>query len=289
LSNIAARFGGFPSGLDDVGLYPMLSHHMGPLFTAIHYRSPELLVDVIQSLCTYDVLTMEDDDFRYLLALVDRVSYTEDSRVINWRCLAPRWVKGVEGTAGFDYTPVNPHNPKYRKTVCDSLNTQDVRFTVKVVGERRKLPANMKHPLISSLEPAYSAIKNGYPEDLIMAARWVDCDWPLEAIADSLTCEELATIKRHMYSRIVVQQKLRCAFCPNEVLNVDPLDMFGFLRVFSDVSMMNMQFNLSMHFNACIPEDIPLKRLLYHHGCYVQDRREAERKKREAAAAAHRS
>lgn len=257
---------------------------MAPLFTSVRYHSPEILLEVIQNVCTHDVSSMEDDDFRYLLAFVDRVSYTEDSRVMTWKCLAPRWVRGVEGTAGFDYTPVNPHNPAYVKTTCDSLNTQDVRFTVKLNGGRRELPANMRHPIVGTLEEAQTAIESGYPEDLIMCARWVDSDWPLTAIADSLSCEELAVIKRHMYSCVTVEQKLRCGFCPNEVTSNDPLDMFGFLRVFSDVSMMNMQFNLSMHFNACIPEDIPLKRLLYHHGCYVQDRREAEKKKREREA-----
>lgn len=284
-NTLATKFSGFPSGLTDVGLSPLLCSHMGPLFNAIKYKSPDLLLDVMQVCCSVDVRKMEDDDFRYLLALVDRVSFTEDSRVLNWRCHAPRWIRGTEGTENYDYVFTNPHHPSYVKGECGSLNTQDVRMDVVVEGGRRKLPDGMRHPLVGTLDESVVAIEEGYPEDTIMAARWVDCDWPLRAIADSLSLSELAFIKRHMYSCIRTKMKLRCNHCPNEVTQVNPLDLFAFLRVFSDVSMMNMQFNLSMHFNACIPEDIPLKRLLYSHGCYVQDRREAEKKKRERAAA----
>ena len=48
--------------------------------------------------------------------------------------------------------------------------------------------------------------------------------------------------------------------------------------------MMNMEFNLNVHFGAVIPNSIPLKKLLYMHGCYVQDKREADKKRRERQA-----
>lgn len=242
---------------------------MPALFTAMRYRSPDMLLEAIQDLCTENVYEMEDDDFRYLLACIDKTSYTEDTRVMNWRCLAPRWIRGVPNTPGFDYVPENPHNPAYTKSTCDSLNTQDVRLKVRVTGKRRTLPDGMRHPKIKTLVEAHEAISAGYPEDLINCARWVDSDWSLVDIADSLELAEIATIKQNMYSIIEVEQKLRCGFLPqrgNALRSARHLWLPSCIqrRVHDEHAVQPEHA-----FQRAHSEDVPIKRLLYHHGCYV--------------------
>lgn len=273
-------FGGFPSSSTlEVGLAPMLCHHMGPLFAAVRHRSASMLINVVQAYCDRPILDLEDDDFRYLLAIFDKVSYTEDTRVVEWRCHHPKWTRGSTGDTTYDHVYTDPHDPRYVQATCDTLNTQSVHYRL-IRGARRKLPDGMRYPIIRTMVEAERAEGDGYPADLLECARWVKSDWPLREIADSLTMAEVAEIRKHMHTTMRVERVLKCSFCPNRETIVDDMDIFGFLRVYSDMSMLNMQFNLSTFFNAEIGESAPIKRLLYHHGCYIKDLKEAEKQKR---------
>lgn len=281
---IEARFGGFPSGIQDVGLAKLRCSHMGALYNAHKYNDPALLIEVLQQVCDYDIQKMTDDDLRYLLVLVDRVSYTEDTRIVNWRCHAAQWARQTDDPELKKVVFTNPFDPEFKKGSCNSLNTTDVRYKVNV-GKTRQLPHGMQHPRVSTMVQAADLVANGYNEDLVQAARWVDSDWPLVDVVNDLSLAELAAIKLHMYCALTVSQSLRCNFCPAQHTVTSDLDIMKFLRVFSEKSMMNMQFNLNTLFNASLPEDMPIKTLLYHHGCYLQDKREADKRRRELEAA----
>lgn len=273
-------FGGFPSGSHvEVGIAPMLCQHMAPLFAAVRHRSASMLINVLQAYSDRPLLDLEDDDLRYLLAIFDKVSYTEDTRVVEWRCHNPRWIRGKEGAPNFDYVFEDPNDPRYVPSTCGTLNTQYVHYKI-VRQKRRKLPEGMCYPTVRTLIEAERAEGDGYPADLLECARWVKSDWPLTDIVDDLTVAEIAEIKKSMHTTIRVERVLRCSSCPHTERVVGDMDIFGYLRVYSDMSMLNMQFNLSTFFKAEIGEDAPIKRLLYHHGCYIKDLKEAEKQRR---------
>lgn len=284
---IEARFGGFPSGIQDVGLAKLRCSHMGALFNAHKYNDPALLLEVLQQVCDYDIMTMTDDDLRYLLVLVDRVSYTEDTRLVNWRCHSPQWFRRTDDPTRMSVVFANPYDPEFDKRSCDSLNTSEVRYKVNV-GKVKTLPAGMQHPRVATLSEAAGLVSSGYNADLVEAARWVDSDWPLMDVVNDLSLAELAIVRLNMYCSLTVSRHMRCNFCPAEHTITSDLNIMQFLRVFSEKSMMNMQFNLNTLFNASLPEDMPIKTLLYHHGCYLQDKREAEKRRRELEARSRR-
>ena len=284
MTEAVTKFGGFPSGREDVSVRQMHTQEMQALYNALYYNDPDLFLAVIQNMTDANVYEMEDDDFRYLLALFDKVSYTDDTRTITWRCLAPRWVKGTLGQAGYDYTDRDPQDPHYHKSTCGSLVTNEVRFRVKTVGKRHNLPHGIRHPLVKTYPESVRLIEEGVDRDLVEIARWVDTDLPLITTLHEMTLSEIAEVRRAMYSCIEVQKTLQCNFCSNNPTISEPLSFTSYLRIFSEISMMNMEFNLNVHFGAVIPNSIPLKKLLYMHGCYVQDKREADKKRRERQA-----
>ena len=284
---IEARFGGFPSGIQDVGLAKLRCSHMGPLYNAHKYNDPALLLEVIQQVCDKDLMQMTDDDFRYLLVLIDRVSYTEDTRLIEWRCNAPQWFRKTDDPDLKKVVFVNPFDPAFEKSSCASLNSSEVRYKISA-GKARTLPSGMQHPKVSTLAQASELVADGFNADLVEAARWVDSDWPLRDVVNDLSLAELAVIKLNMYCSVKVTRAMRCNFCPAQHAVTSDLNIMQYLRVFSEKSMMNMQFNLNTLFNASLPEDMPIKTLLYHHGCYQQDKRAAEKQKRELEAARRR-
>lgn len=278
---IQARFSGFPSGISNVGVGKLLCAHMGSLYNASKYNDIDLLVETLQQVCDYPITEMTDDDLRYLLSIMDRVSYTEDTRLLEWRCAGAAWRR--ERTEQHEPSTVyeNPNDLSFVRTTCGILNTSDVRYKT-IVSPARVLPSGMRHPRVKTLLEAQTL--TDYPEELRDLARWVDSDWPLRDTIDSLTLPEIAVLRQHRYSCVRVRKSVGCNFCMRTTVYEEELNLTRFLRVFSETSMMNMQFNLNTLFNTSITEDTPIKTLLYHHGCYLQDKREADKKKREAAA-----
>lgn len=281
--NFDIRVGGFPNLKGDVGLSKLRCNQMTALFNASKYDEPGLLISTLQTATDVDVNLLTDDDLRYLIAMQDRVSYTEDSRVTTWRCHAPSWERGEPGTEERERVFTNPHDNSFTKSKCNMLNTQDVRVKVKI-SEARSLPAGMRYPMANTLQEASELRSRNVNSALIEVARWVDSDWPLLEIINSLSLSEIAVIKKHMHSRVRVVSTLRCGVCQTVHEVDEDLSIRYFLRVYSEKSMLNMYFNLNTLFNTSIPEDQPIKTLLYHHGCYLQDKREADKKRRELEA-----
>ena len=249
------EFGGFPTLGLSASVAVLKVRHLLPLYNARHYKEIGLMVSTLQEITELDLMTLTDDDFRYFLALVDRTSFTEDHRLVEWRCMSP--VNGVP---------------------CNSLVTEDALFKVSV-EPTRVLPTGYAYPRIATLATALDLIDE-YGEDHVMACRWLDNGLSLAENVAFATLKEVMGAKSVAHTRVQVKSSHKCNWCPNQFESVRPLDIFTYLRVPTPKSVLNMQYNLNSLWGTQDYQNLEIATFFYHHGCYVKDKAEADAKRK---------
>lgn len=246
-------FGGFPTAGLEASVGILKVRHLLPLYNARQYKEIDLLVSTLQEITDLDLRTLTDDDFRYFLALVDRTSFTDDTRLVEWRC------QNVVDTKP-----------------CNSLVTEDTRFRVQA-EPHYKLPKGFDWPKVSTLSSAQQI--EGYSKEHVEACRWISNGLSLAENVAVATLGEILEAKAFAPT-VSVRTEHRCNWCPNHFTVVRPLDIFTYLRVPSPKSVMNMQYNLNSLWGTQDYQELDIASFFYHHGCYVKDKAEADAKRR---------
>lgn len=262
-----------PSGREDVSIGQVLCSSMRSLYNAVTYKQPRVLVRELAKYVSVDLESMLLEDFRYLLAMFDRTSWTESHRMYEWRCTS---VYHLDAD-GYPHL-AKPLDRRTRPVDCNMLNTEEVPNARVITQPMRTLPEGFHHPRVSHYLD-YCDLRDEYG-DLAEYAMWIASDTPLAETLQHVSLEQLAQAKGVMYSICDVETKLKCNRCMREYTIHKPLDILSFLRVYNDKAMMDMALNLSTVLNIYMPDDAPLSKLLYWHSCYVKDKAEAEEAKR---------
>ncbi|WOL24365.1 hypothetical protein fHeYen902_019c [Yersinia phage fHe-Yen9-02] len=266
-----------PSGRVDASIKPFTADAMASLYNASHYKQPQLFVNTIQRFVTVDLFSMYLEDFRYLIALMDKDSWLEGFRLYEWRCTKPFYVD-CSGTRSLE----RPSGRKFRSIDCDMLNsTEAARQRIKT-EKWRTLPEGVRHPTVQHwIEAEELAEEYG---ELAYHAMWVDSDLPVVQTLARTSIADLMYASNFIYSVCSVVTVFKCNRCFREYTHEAPIEILNFLRVYSAESMMNMTLDITKADKIYIPEDVPLRKLLYWHSCFLKDKQaEAEAKaKRDA-------
>lgn len=266
-----------PSGRSDVVLTHVLTGHMMQIYNAQKYELPEMFVGAIQKLINVDIKTLFLEDFRYLLAMIDKISWTESHRIYEWRCVRPYYV-----TYDNERHMERPVGRRYDVVDCNSLNTEEIPRIKLTMGKWRTLPYGMRHPTVGRwLEAQKLSETEG---DICFDAMWADSDLPLSQTIDLLSPSDLMEIRMHKYVICELSVNFRCNTCLRRYTYDHALNLLNFLRVYSEQSMMNMTNDMAVHRKIFCPDDMPLNKLLYWHGLLVKElqKKAEDKQKRDA-------
>ncbi len=244
---------GFPLHPDlVVNIGKLKIYTMETIHTAYDIESIELLCKALQEYVDIDLLEMDEPDFIYLLAVIDKTSFPESTRDFEWHCNAD-----INGRS------------------CDSRNTETVRHFRPIFLKPRQLPEGLRYPKMKTYDRAKEL-----GGDLAQAARWIDSDLDYDSTLKYTSYSDLLEAKQYMHPTGEQEIKLKCAHCITPYTVKRPIDPISYLRVFSPRSILNMKLNLAVAIHSMMPDTSYMSELLYFHSCWEKDKNEAEKKRR---------
>lgn len=268
-----------PSGRSDVRIMQVTADAMSSLFNAQKHKLPELFVDTLQRFTNVRIRDMYLEDFRYMLAMIDRNSWPQSHRLYEWRCTQAFFVD-MRGERYYD----RPRGRKFVEVECNLLNTEEVMRQKIVTHKWRDLPQGLRHPTVQRWIDA-ELLAETEDRTQVMNAMYIDSDIPLAQTLEYASPVELLNASNYVYVSCELETTHKCNRCFRTYTYKSPIDILGYFRVFSDTSMMNMTLDLASAKNIYVPDDITINKLLYWHSAYVHDKNKAEEQRALAKAA----
>lgn len=268
-----------PSGRSDVRIMQVTADAMSSLFNAQKHKLPELFVDTLQRFTNVRIRDMYLEDFRYMLAMIDRNSWPQSHRLYEWRCTQTFFVD-MRGERYYD----RPRGRKFVEVECNLLNTEEVMRQKIVTHKWRALPQGLRHPTVQRWIDA-ELLAETEDRTQVMNAMYIDSDIPLAQTLEYASPVELLNASNYVFVSCELETTHKCNRCFRTYTYKSPIDILGYFRVFSDTSMMNMTLDLASAKNIYVPDDITINKLLYWHSAYVHDKNKAEEQRALAKAA----
>lgn len=268
-----------PSGRSDVRIMQVTADAMSSLFNAQKHKLPELFVDTLQRFTNVRIRDMYLEDFRYMLAMIDRNSWPQSHRLYEWRCTQTFFVD-MRGERYYD----RPRGRKFVEVECNLLNTEEVMRQKIVTHKWRDLPQGLRHPTVQRWIDA-ELLAETEDRTQVMNAMYIDSDITLAQTLEYASPVELLNASNYVYVSCELETTHKCNRCFRTYTYKSPIDILGYFRVFSDTSMMNMTLDLASAKNIYVPDDITINKLLYWHSAYVHDKNKAEEQRALAKAA----
>lgn len=270
-----------PSGRTDVRIMQVTADAMSSLFNAQKHGLPELFVDTLQRFTNVRIRDMYLEDFRYMLAMIDRNSWPQSHRLYEWRCTQAFYVD-MRGERYYE----RPTGCKFVEVDCNLLNTEEVMRQKVVTHKWRELPKGLRHPTVQRwIEAEILAEDDDCDRTQVMNAMYIDSDIPLAQTLEYADPVELVEASQYQFISCELETTHKCNRCFRTYVYKSPINILGYLRVFSDTSMMNMTLDLASAKNIYVPDDITINKLLYWHSAYVHDKNKAEEARALALAA----
>lgn len=252
---------------------------MSSLYNAQKHKLPELFVDTLQRFTNVRIRDMYLEDFRYMLAMIDRNSWPQSHRLYEWRCTQTFFVD-MRGERYYD----RPRGRKFVEVECNLLNTEEVMRQKIVTHKWRDLPQGLRHPTVQRWIDA-ELLAETEDRTQVMNAMYIDSDIPLAQTLEYADPVELLEASNYVFVSCELETTHKCNRCFRTYTYKSPIDILGYFRVFSDTSMMNMTLDLASAKNIYVPDDITINKLLYWHSAYVHDKNKAEEQRALAKAA----
>lgn len=262
-----------PSGRSDVRIKKISADYMTGLYNAQKYKLPDLLVDTLAHFTNVNIRDMYLEDFRYMLAMFDKDSWPRSHRMYEWRCTQPFFVD-MQGKRHYK----RPLDRMSNEVECNMLNTEEVSKFRTVTNKWRDMPQGLCHPTVARWIEAY--VLSEEIGDIALQAMYIDSDLSIRDTINNTPPDELMRAAQHMFEICELETTFKCGRCFREYTQRTPVDLLGYLRTYSDTSMMNMTMDLTTNKGAYIPDDILIGKLLYWHSCFIKD---MQRAKEEAA------
>jgi hypothetical protein len=263
-----------PSGRVDVRIEKQFTvNHMPSLYNAQKYVLPEMFVKTLQHFTNVDLMDMLLEDFRYFILMFEKSSWPESHRIYEWRCVMPFYVTG-RGERLYD----RPPRIRSREVECNKLNTEEVARQQIKVYPWRKMPEGFKHPTVRRWIEHFDLVDK-YGNDA-EAAIWIDSDADLETTIRMSSLSDLRRAKKVSFRICELETKFKCNHCLRQYTTLQPIEILGHLRTYSDQSLMNMSLDLAASNKIYFPDDGALMKLLYWYSCYIKDRNAAEEERR---------
>lgn len=264
-----------PSGRNGVRIAPLPLSAMRGIYNSSTYSLPEILISTLQPYVNVPIMDMYEEDFKYLLAWIDRVSYPESLRNYNWRCVKPYWANAKNELLYDD-----PNDPEYKLFDCNYLNSEQVRhFKVRKV-DFVDLPEGLHWPTVREWVDTFAAVEAGHSEIVAECAKWLYSDTPsIHERIIRMTYEDMLKVRHGKEVCVYVEIKFMCNKCFRKYMHRAPLNPLKFLRTYSPAAIMDMAWNLTSFLDAYVPDDMPLMKFLYWHSCYVKDKNAAAERK----------
>lgn len=259
-----------PSGRSDVRIKRITADAMPSLYNAQKYKLPDLFVDTLARFTNVNVREMYLEDFRYMIAMFDKDSWPQSHRMYEWRCNEPFYVD-MHGERHYE----RPTGRKYVKVPCGVLNTEEVMRHRVISHEWCKLPEGLRHPTVQRWIEA-ELLAETFDRTMAMNAMYIDSDLPLEQTLLYVNPMEIINAGHYAFTSCELETKHVCNRCFRTYTYTTPIDLLGYFRVYSDTSMMNMTLDLASAKSIYVPDDVSIKKLLYWHSSYVQDKNKAE-------------
>ncbi len=259
-----------PSGRSGVRIGMITADVMGSLYNAQKYRLPDLFIDTLQNFTNVDIRTMYMEDFRMLVAWFDRNSWPQSHRTYEWRC-KKKFYSAMNGERFYE----RPRGRKYIEVECNMLNTEDVMKHRVISHPWRDPRPGCRHPTVQRWAE-YETLAETFDPTLAQAALYMDSDLSLEDTIKYSSPRDLMYAGIDPYISCEIETKHKCNKCFREYVYTNPIDILGYLRVFTETSMMNMTLDLASVNKLYVPDDITINKLLYWHSSYIQDKQKAE-------------
>lgn len=257
-----------PSGRKDVILTHPTIALLTPLYNAQHYTLAHTFIRAIQQIVNVDLNKMLLEDFRYLLAMIDKICWTQGHRIFEWRCTSPYYVTYDNER---HYTP--PKNRRYDVRDCGTLNTEEIFNTRVVTNKWRELPEGLVYPTVERWLEAHDKLDDLGP--VVFDVMWIDSDLSIEQTLNVAPYSDILHARQNKYEICECVSKFKCSTCLRMYDNRQPLDLLNFLRVYSETSVMNMTHDLAVHRKTLVPDTMTIKNLLYWHGMLIKDLQKA--------------
>ena len=252
------------SGRSDVVLGQFQVDHMASLYNAQKYDIANQLVGTIQKIVNVDLHSMLFEDFKSLLAMIDKTSWTDGHRIFEWRCSRPYYAT-MNGQRHYE----RPTGRRFEQIDCKALNTEELPRTRVKMSKLRTLPDGMVYPTVGRWLEAHS-LKDAYgsvPFDVM----WIDSDLPLKQTIDLVPPDDLIEVRRNKHSCVEIELNLTCNSCLRKYRVLQDMDALHFLRVLSEESVMTMTHDIAVHRKVMCPPTFSIKELFYWHGMLIKD------------------
>lgn len=267
-----------PSGRVDVRIESQFTiNYMASLYNAQKYVLPEMFVQTLQHFTNVDLMEMLLEDFRYFILMFEKSSWPESHRIYNWTCALPFYVTG-DGQRHYD----RPPRVRSREIDCNKLNTEEIARQQIKTYPWKKVPEGFKHPTVRRWVEHFE-LKEKYGNDA-EAAMWIDSDVDLETTIIHSSLSDLRAARKVSFRICELETKFKCNHCFRQYTTLQPIEILGHLRVYSDQSIMNMSLDLAASNKIYFPDDGALMKLLYWYSCYIKDRNAADEERRKQLA-----
>lgn len=259
-----------PSGRTDVRIQQVTADAMSSLYNAQKYKLPELFVDTLQRFTNVRIRDMYLEDFRYMVAMFDSNSWPKAHRLFEWRCTQDFFVD-MRGERHYE----RPRGRKFVEVPCNMLNTEEVSKQRVIEHKWYAMPKGVRHPTVQRWIEA-ELLAETHERTQVMNALYVDSDLSLEETILYTYPAELLYAGSFEYISCELETTHKCNRCFRTYKHKSPINLLGYLRVYSDTSMNNMTLDLASAKNIYVPDDININKLLYWHSAYVHDKNKAE-------------
>jgi len=280
--------GGLPSGIEeDTLLSSLCISDVSALWFACIKKNYATLIPILDSLTDRDVSKMYMGDLIYLATWLRKISSTEVSKYVTWRCggHAPFKGKKMQNHKIDEYASMTPSQLSARgikMLPCSRSSTSSIENHKLSIKPKVHLTAPLTYPKVFRYEE--DEIED-YP--FMELLYWIDADTHFEAkhILEEGGTELFDRIHKAKAEPFGLHETFtaRCQWCYTPLRVSKFQDIFNVLKIIDPSSCMNMQYNLGST-NLNVTESTPLLNLIFWHSQYQKDKNEAEEQRRLRAA-----
>jgi hypothetical protein len=260
------------------------------------------ILRAVNMVASCDIYCLTDGDFEFLLAWLRRNSYPTSPMLVSWICKKTNVVEKetrkfiLEQEAKYlTETDMRIHNYEYE--LCDAENSTIVHNAKVLVDtldddclyikyddiDFARVNTLVEYDTLIESDPSISKVAD--------LARWVKAG---NTLAEKIEILESSDID--LYERIVETQNMfkhgiresmsmQCRVCRNKVEHTSKPNLRSFFSDNTETDIYNIQYGLMSEFGVAPDDDMPIKKLLYHHSCLAKDKQdEKERNAQQAAA-----
>lgn len=298
IGDLPTGFAAYKSyGLTEIYLRPFIVRELPLLHLAARSKTGGIshIIRAVNMVSSTDISMLTDGDFEFLLAWLRKASYPESPMLVNWTCRKTNVVekdtkKIIPDKEADCLTEVDMSLHNYIVEECGYRNTSIVHTTKVLVDSLDDDCLYIPHDdidfaRVNTLEE-YEKIIEEHPEykEIASIARHVKKGSTLKEKIDILENSDIDLYERiidvqHAFQHGIRENMiLKCRECQNQLNHTSHPNLRTFFADNTETDIYDIQYHLMSEFGVPPDDDMPIKKLLYHHACLIKDKQDEREK-----------